>query len=346
VVEEGELRGLRKVPSAADVLKILGAAYQVEQPRTDWFKGLLRAVATTLPQDARVAGVLYDVSDETKLRVDAIDGVDLPSGWLQLGIEQHRDPRLARAIIAGYRSILCATLPELGAEHPPTNRIARRDYFDLQHVRGQTTINGLDCSGKGCSLYLLSRSPSPLSESEREVFIHIATHLSTAYRLQRRLFPDGPPRSAEVEAVIKPSGDVEHAEGGARTKSARQALRLAVRQREDSRKSLGVQAGAVLRRWRGLVAARWTLIDHYESGGQRFVLARENAPSPGGLAQLSERERQVASLAALGRSNKLIAYELGLAHSTVRVLVARACAKLAAPSRAELISRLSRADPG
>jgi DNA-binding NarL/FixJ family response regulator len=38
------------------------------------------------------------------------------------------------------------------------------------------------------------------------------------------------------------------------------------------------------------------------------------------------REQQVVALATLGRTNKFIAYELGLAHSTVRVLMARACA--------------------
>jgi DNA-binding NarL/FixJ family response regulator len=46
-------------------------------------------------------------------------------------------------------------------------------------------------------------------------------------------------------------------------------------------------------------------------------------------------------LQALGRSNKLIAYELGLAHSTVRVLVARAAEKCGARARAELMARIA-----
>lgn len=48
---------------------------------------------------------------------------------------------------------------------------------------------------------------------------------------------------------------------------------------------------------------------------------------------MSPREEQVLAHAALGHSNKLIAYELGLAHSTVRVLLARASAKLGARGR-------------
>jgi DNA-binding CsgD family transcriptional regulator len=43
--------------------------------------------------------------------------------------------------------------------------------------------------------------------------------------------------------------------------------------------------------------------------------------------------------AALGHSKKLIAYELGIAHSTVKVLIARAAIKLRATSRADVIRR-------
>jgi DNA-binding CsgD family transcriptional regulator len=37
----------------------------------------------------------------------------------------------------------------------------------------------------------------------------------------------------------------------------------------------------------------------------------------------------------------VIAYELGIAHSTVRVLLGRACARLGAQTRNELIARLN-----
>jgi len=54
---------------------------------------------------------------------------------------------------------------------------------------------------------------------------------------------------------------------------------------------------------------------------------------------LTERELQVVTLAAEGQHNKLIAYRLGIAHSTVRVLMARAARKLDAHSREELLRR-------
>jgi DNA-binding CsgD family transcriptional regulator len=56
---------------------------------------------------------------------------------------------------------------------------------------------------------------------------------------------------------------------------------------------------------------------------------------------LTDRERQVVLQAALGFSNKQIAYALGISHSTVRVLVARAAARIGARSRAALLSHAS-----
>jgi DNA-binding CsgD family transcriptional regulator len=57
--------------------------------------------------------------------------------------------------------------------------------------------------------------------------------------------------------------------------------------------------------------------------------------------RLSARERQVVGLAALGRTNKEIAYELRLAASTVRVLVVRAARKLGARGRADAVAYFS-----
>jgi DNA-binding NarL/FixJ family response regulator len=85
-----------------------------------------------------------------------------------------------------------------------------------------------------------------------------------------------------------------------------------------------------------MVAAQWTLVEE-ERDGRRHLLARRNDPAAPGPEQLSERERQVVSFAVLGHHDKLIAYELGVSHSTVRVLLHRARRKLRVESRAELV---------
>jgi DNA-binding CsgD family transcriptional regulator len=140
-----------------------------------------------------------------------------------------------------------------------------------------------------------------------------------------------------ADAVVSPSGKVEHAERDAAKKEARAALRDAVIALDRARGPLRRRApDEAIAAWKGLVDARWSLVDQFESDGRRFVVARRNEPGAVTLDVLSARERQVVSYVAFGHTNKLIAYELGISHSTVRVLLARAAAKLGVPSRGDL----------
>jgi DNA-binding CsgD family transcriptional regulator len=325
-------------PSAADVMKVLDAAYDVGQPRDRWLSGVLHSMTPTFDRGAGVGGLLYDISRDGQIQVERMEGINVSSGFEQVGLAMHRDSRFTQEIIARYRSSLCATLPQL-FEDPRLLGSMRRDFYDHHQVAGQIMINGIDCSGKGCVLYVFSPRTLALSDGQRDLFSRLATHVSTAYRLQRQLAGTDPAVSPGVEAVLSPSGHVDHAEAGARSAGARRELELAVRHRERARDFTDKDAQRVVRSLKGMVDARWTLVDHYETGGRRYILARENAPKPVAPARLSQRERQVVALASLGRTNKLIAYELGLAQSTVRVLMARAGAKLGATSRHQLVAR-------
>lgn len=89
--------------------------------------------------------------------------------------------------------------------------------------------------------------------------------------------------------------------------------------------------------WLPRIESRWTLLD-MQTGGDAYVVARENQALAPGMDVLTERERQVVASAALGRSNKEIAYEIGVADATVRVLMSRACTRLGVRSRAELMN--------
>ena len=55
--------------------------------------------------------------------------------------------------------------------------------------------------------------------------------------------------------------------------------------------------------------------------------------------ELTPREREIVARAAVGQHPKLIAYELGIAAVTVRVLLARAARRLGALSRSELVEK-------
>jgi DNA-binding CsgD family transcriptional regulator len=68
----------------------------------------------------------------------------------------------------------------------------------------------------------------------------------------------------------------------------------------------------------------------------------EPAESAIDIDLLSAREREVVEHALSGIETKVIAYDLGLAHSTVRVLLARAAAKLGVNSRRALLDKVAR----
>ena len=126
----------------------------------------------------------------------------------------------------------------------------------------------------------------------------------------------------------------------ARSKSAFSDLRQLTVDSSTAREPLRVRdPEQVVCEWKGLIAARWTLLEVSETDGRRYLVARQKRPRTQGPNGLTEREQEVVAFAAMGQHNKLIAYNLGIAHSTVRVLIARAARKLGAHSRRELIRR-------
>jgi DNA-binding NarL/FixJ family response regulator len=73
------------------------------------------------------------------------------------------------------------------------------------------------------------------------------------------------------------------------------------------------------------------VIEHFTAGP-----ARRSAPHPG-VAELTEREREIVAWVATGRSNDEIAAALVVSPATVRTHVSRAMLKLRARDRAQLV---------
>jgi DNA-binding NarL/FixJ family response regulator len=92
--------------------------------------------------------------------------------------------------------------------------------------------------------------------------------------------------------------------------------------------------------WRALVRGRWSTVDWFDSGGRRYVLGIPNPPEVVDPRGLTERELQVVSHAALGMTNKMIAYNLGLSPSRVSTLLGSAMKKSGVHTRAELVKRV------
>jgi DNA-binding CsgD family transcriptional regulator len=143
--------------------------------------------------------------------------------------------------------------------------------------------------------------------------------------------------------VIDEDGRVQHADSAAKDEAARAALSRAAREMTKVRRSApGSDSREAIHKWESIVFDRWTLAEHVDTDGKRLTLAVDNRPAPPSLELLSERELQVVLWAAAGQANKVIAYELGLSASTVRVLLSRAAAKIGARSRVDLLEKVAR----
>jgi len=324
-----------------DLVGLLEALYCIEQSREEWAVAVMNTLRVGLGPTAGIGALFYDVSDPVDLRIDGMLGHNISPGWIAAGQQQHRDAAMRAAQRASYRSLLCATSKELAAKGWP--EAAQRIETDMaDHGLKETVmINGANPEASGCALFIFSKDELRLTGTVRRDLTRIAIHLAASYRLLGRMSRTSS-AAAPVDAVLRPDGKFEHVEPAAESRQDRAGLSEATKIMTWARSDAGREhPEKAIALWKGLVSGRWTLVESFERDGKKYVLARQNAPVTSCLSNLSARERQVAALASLRRSNKVIAYELGLAHSTVRVLLARAAAKLGVGSREELVTALS-----
>jgi DNA-binding NarL/FixJ family response regulator len=136
----------------------------------------------------------------------------------------------------------------------------------------------------------------------------ILPHLSAGLRLRRAA------RYAQPEAILGTDG--RWSEGDV-PQSAREALRRGVIARERARTSGASDEIEALTAWTALVDGRWSLVDAFERGGKRFVVAHPNLPEVHDPRGLGPIESVVLAHLARGDANKAIAFALGLDVGTV-----------------------------
>jgi DNA-binding CsgD family transcriptional regulator len=305
-------------------VSLIEAAYAVKASDRAWLEGI--AASARLTGECGACAYLYDAS---RVPVTLNEFVNVGTN---IGVE------IANVAVSTadeeYVSRTWRTRSVAAASEDPIFRklLAVREQLYPKGVRDFVVINAFDSSGIG----VLVGSPTPeevtISVADRRTWSRIAAHLSTALRLRRR-------RARPPIALLSPGGRVEHAEGDAQAAPSRDALKEAVLRMERARGPMRRrEPDAAVALWEPLVDARWTLLDSFESDGKRYVVAMENRAAIPGPEVLSARERQVVALYALGQTNKLIAYELGLSDSTVRVLLSRAAKKLGVCNRRELVA--------
>lgn len=224
---------------------------------------------------------------------------------------------------------LAMTFRELIGNQSPADIPAWRESW-LDPIVDNLGIVARDPTGPGCLVIAATTEPLQIPRREQKLLDRVSYHFSAAVRLRRghraRWMDD-------AEVIMSPSGKVLHAQEQAPDK--RDALDEARRRRDEARK-MKHDPEAALEIWRGLVGGRWSLIDHFDSDGKRFLLAMKNAPVVDRRADLTPRERRVCALAAMGHRDKEIAYMLGLSLASVTAALHRARGKLGVKSRTEL----------
>lgn len=250
------------------------------------------------------------------------------------------------ATIAELRSTDEAMFAKLQAERAPvalgTETSMRRLGIDLHEQPGYRCALAVGVHDSiivrgvcptGLAVVLLAPAPRRLAGDRRGLarWEKAAAHLSSAFRLRR----GGWAGLVEgADAVLEPDGGVAHLSRSAEVD--REALRRACVAAERSRVATEADAKPALDAWTALVSGEYSLLDHFDTDGRRYVLAIKNTPEVSGPSALTPRETQVAAYVAMGHPLKYVAYELGLSVASVGKACQTAVSKLGLRSRAEL----------
>jgi DNA-binding CsgD family transcriptional regulator len=321
-----------------DYLAVVESAYCIEVSEQRWLADLLARLRPLLDRGlGAFAWFFHRPALEACVETPLLDGC---SERIRQGLHAHSAAVSPQSWFDLATASPCASWSEC-VSHPTSDEaraFALHGIGDLLHVRA------LDSSFTGCVFSAPAPEATCLHPRQVALLSHVAAHIAAAYRLRRRLSTESE-ESAPVEAVLE-RGALLHAEGHAKQRRHRDLLLDAARAREHSRRRLRQHdPERAVQLWRALVAGRWSLVDRVDRDGRRFLLARRNPPGTIDFLALTTRERQVAALLALGHSQKLLAYELGLASATVSETARSALRKLGVASRSELL-RLYRRETG
>lgn len=319
-----------------DYVSIIEAAYAPADSEEAWLQGIADAALPCLDRGLGVNAYTFDARNSADFRMPSF-----------VGVGGAPDREAADQIIGTAHTTVIERLYRPG---PPAYFMDMAKHFSAEGLPGvEATVSELpaigaqdmlgvrggDASRRGCIIAVPCAGRGRLPPAEAKLLGCVGAHLASGWRLRQA--------HAEIDdadAVLDARGKLLHAradDAGAqrhringafgRRSQARGSLR-----REDPRSAVAL--------WHAMVQGEWTLVDHQDTDGKRFVLARRNRPGVPDIAALDLRERQVATYAACGFSLKHIGYELGLGVSTVSEKLKSAMRKLRLRSRAELVAVL------
>jgi DNA-binding CsgD family transcriptional regulator len=328
-----------------DALSIIEAAYD-DAPSVDvWLARIAEAAVPVLDRGFGVLATLYTVGDDGTVSIGPVHGrgtaASLRTAVDAARLLERQAEEFSRALSQSSVRAMTARLYPRAARAGSLSQISglcgggkaveRAVGMTLELRPDAIGILAGDPSGYGATLSADTASLSHLTPPMLRLWTHVGVHLAAGLRLVRS-------RSARVDAVLTPGGRLEHAEpeaqGGAERASLRDAARAIDRARGRMRRAEPDEAIAL---WQGLVDGSWSLVNHVDTDGRRYLFAKHNAPQARRWRDLTERERQILAYAAEGHAHKMIAYELGIGVPTIARCLKSAARKVGAASRIELI---------
>jgi len=330
---------MAKRPREVNPIDVVEAAYDLDGDDAAWLRQLVTIVRPLVDGGRGIMAYFYDhsaplVDLHKTAQIFDLDPKSIPDGdkWVRSKpeftrfVHTHNDGLLGMSELCKRAGIDVNDWPEMKRFY---KHAGLKDYAALQTV---------EPGGKGVVISAGQLEQRSFGPRTRRLWNRVTAHIASGRRLRAAIAESG----ASEEAILKPNGTLEHAEGDGTSKTSREALRDAVQRTEKARGKLRKQdpEGAT-EVWTALVSGRWSLVDRYETGGRRYIVARRNEHTLRDPRALTQRERAISHLAALGKSNKLIGYELGLSESTVGSHLHQVMRKLGVKTRVELMQLIA-----
>lgn len=327
-----------RAPNIANPIDVIEAAYDLQIANQDWIRHVTAAIRPLLDGGRGISAYEFDMAvplaqwlkcevtfDVSPERLALQRKFQIAGAAKAEAMHVHPEP-LGALLQESRRAGLGNILDDRGV----------RESFRAMDIRDYTAFRTIEPDGRGICINAGQQVERSFDARTLRLWARVAAHVAAARRLRAALAVTEAEHA--IEAVFTPSGRLEHAEGEGQTPGARSALHEAVVRQERARgRQRREDPELATEAWTALVSGRWSLVDRYEHGGRRYIVARRNELAVADPRALTRRERIVVQLTVLGKTNKLIGYELGLASSTVATHVSSAMRKLGVASRVELI---------
>jgi DNA-binding NarL/FixJ family response regulator len=318
---------------AMGAIDIVEEAYRLDGSEAEWLDRLL---ATARPDLDTGCGVYAFTGNEDVPNLPASPVFvqqDLDPGFGARLMELNREAPKAIYDLIRMRLVTCGGLEAtLGADSPVVAHF--RTLMQPTGVKDGFSLFAQDAQGGSVTLSAPSRSVVEPAPRVRGIWRRVGLHAASALRLRRKLAA----QEAVRDALLDPSGKLHDATGAVGDdRTARGVLVRAVQAMEEAR-SAEVRGSPerALSLWQGLVGGEWSLVEHWESGGRRYLAAYRNRPEIRDPRALTPSERSMVKYLALGATNKDIMYALGLPAGTVSASVTQILRKLRVKRRVDL----------